>query len=298
MSYERWQKRLAGEQIDTFEMEFDFGFYRRPRKEARRIVGWDPVAFFADEMGDGTVCLVGDVMLNDPHAMSQVWLHCVQYPITEEQYRKAADEGIWFDADPLVDLSRKMTEVLCGDKDSSGLEQQIAEAIKGVSTYAKIEDDETASKAQDLRSHLTTLAGKLDKERKELVQPHLDAQREINSRLNPIIKDARDGANTIRESMACWEELKRKPLSDDFEEKHPGLFGNAPAPRAQIRGSTGRAAAVREAFDAVITDISAYFQTVKGNPEVTELLQKLAQKDIDAGLRPAGVEAKPTVRIK
>ncbi len=289
-----WQKRLAGEEVPTYEMEFDWGFYRRPIRRdpenRRKVTGWQPIAIFADESDktNRTVCLIGDTPVYGADAISEVWLHCVKYPITEEQYRKAADEGIWFDADPTVTAERAAVEVL----DSvvypeEALANQIAEAKKGAASYAKIEDDETASKAQDLRSHLTTLAGKLDKERKELVQPHLDAQREINGRLNPIIKEATEAAAGIKKSQEAWEMVKRSSTSP-----------NVPPPKAQIRGSTGRASAVKEAFDAVIVDIIVYFQSVRDAPEVTELLQKLAQKDIDAGLRPAGVEAKPTIRIR
>lgn len=284
--YENWERRLRGESVETYETEFDNGFYRQPIKDGRTTVGWRPVAFFPDELvPDRTMCLIGDTVVTDPHVMSEIWLHCVKYPISEENYRRAADEGVWWDADPTVTANREE-----GPKPQPSIDNligQIAEARKGVSSYLKIEDDETASKAQDLRSHLTTLAGKLDKERKELVQPHLDAQRDINGRLNPVIKDATEAAAIIKKSQEAWELTKRQSNSS-----------NVPPPRAQIRGSTGRAAAVREAFDAVITDISAYFQTVKDRPEVTELLQKLAQKDIDAGLRPAGVDVKPSVRIR
>lgn len=287
--YENWEKRLRGEEVMTYEDTQDHGFYRRPIKQGRTTVGWEPVAFFADELvTNQTVCLVGNTLVTDPHAMSEVWLHCVKYPISEANYRRAADDGVWFDADPTV-AGRRELDVGNGTWKlvEPSLVEQISEARKGAASYAKIEDDETASKAQDLRSHLTTLAGKLDKERKELVQPHLDAQREINGRLNPIIKDATEAAAIIKKSQEAWELIKRSSTSP-----------NVPPPRAQIRGSTGRAASVKEAFDAVVVDVNAYFQTVKEHPEVVELLLKLAQKDIDAGLRPAGVEAKPSIRIR
>ena len=37
--YVNWAKRLAGEEVPTFEMEFDHGFFRQPLKEGRKIVG-------------------------------------------------------------------------------------------------------------------------------------------------------------------------------------------------------------------------------------------------------------------
>ena len=287
MTYDRWQKRLSGEKIETYETEFDFGFYRQPIKENKKIVGWRPVAFFEDDLSPrNVVCLVGDMIVTDKDAMSQVWLSCVRWPLSEENYRQAVDHGTWFDADPTVTAERAIREAL--DTADGNLAAQIAEAKKGVPRYLKIEDDETAAKAQDLRSHLTDLAGKLDKERKAQVQPHLDAQREVNAKFNPIIEDAKAEAAKIRNALTVWEKLKR----DTAE------FSNVPAPKSQIRGATGRTAAVVDAFDAVITDISAYFETVKERPEVVELLQRLAQRDINAGLRPAGVEAKATVRIK
>ena len=289
-TYTNWRRRLEGKQVPTFEMEFDHGFYRAPIKEGRARIGWRPVAFFADELSEGTVCLFGDNVINLPDQMSGIWISCVAHPITEEQYRKAADEGVWFDADPTVDASRAPAGPPGGDV-TQALEAQIMEAKNGVPAYAKIEDDETASKAQDLRSHLTTLAGKLDKEREAMVRPHLDAQREINGSLNPIIADAKTAATTLRKSLETWEMLKREAAKSSDKP-------NAPPPYAQIRGATGRAASVQDAFDAIITDIVAYFQTVKDKPEVIELMNKLAQKDINAGLRPAGVEAKPTVRIR
>lgn len=105
MSFNRWRARLAGEKVVTYLQpdEDDEGYYRRPitepklaangqRNGQKRIIGWEPVAYFIDR---GKLCgVIGDrdMAINEVTDES-LWSWVVRYPISEETYRAVAERG-------------------------------------------------------------------------------------------------------------------------------------------------------------------------------------------------------------
>lgn len=204
------------------------------------------------------------------------------------------------------------------------------EALKGgVPQYATIESDEQSARAQDLRSQLTTAAGKLDKHREALVRPHLDAQQKINAQFNPTIKATKELANTVLDAMRAWERTKREAAAEALrraEEERQRIIAaneaaarkaaeegkpapeaapavvqaqsNAPPPSEQIKGATGRAASVRTAWLAVVDDQDAAYLAMRANPVVIEAIRKVAQARLDAGIDTPGVSKKEDVKIR
>lgn len=116
MSWDRWRERLAQKEagqkitVPTFLSPGpeDEGFYRKPITEPelnkqgktngrKRIVGWEPIAYF---LQDGT--LVGVINNRDmtPNEIDGLWSWCVQHPIRENWYRAVSERGeSWPDAE-------------------------------------------------------------------------------------------------------------------------------------------------------------------------------------------------------
>ena len=105
MSFANWRARLAGKPIKTFlqpQLE-DEGYYRKPitepvvgtngqRNGQKRIIGFEPVAYFID---DG---MLRGVIGNRDMAVNEVtdeglWSWVVKYPIKEEWFRAVAERG-------------------------------------------------------------------------------------------------------------------------------------------------------------------------------------------------------------
>lgn len=105
MSFDNWRARLAGKTIKTFlqpQLE-DEGYYRRPITEAvlgpngktngqKRIIGWEPVAYFIDR---GKLCgVIGnrDMAANEV-TDEHLWSWVCRHPIKEETFRAVAERG-------------------------------------------------------------------------------------------------------------------------------------------------------------------------------------------------------------
>ncbi len=307
----------------------------RNDKGNSRRVGWEPVAVFMD--GDVMVARVGTKEITDPDKLNDLWSWIASNAISEEWYRAVAEQGLpWPDAhDPSKNVGNVLDaggpvqsgKVTFGPEEGrespeQKLAREIAEAKAGVSQYAKIESDEMAGRAISLKNELTTLAGKLDKVRETLVRPHVDAQAEINGRFNPIIKDAKEQCKALLGHVGEWEDLKRDAArkaqaeADRIAREHAEkarkaeeagkppppaptpVAPNAPPPSVQIAAAVGKKASVKVAKIVTSIDLNKAFAQFGGQPEVYEVLLKLAQQAVDAGLTVDGavIEEKSVVK--
>lgn len=290
MSYDYWKAALAGNKPKAIVDQCELGFYRKGRYERNekgnnRRVGWAPVAVFMQ--GGEMVALVGDREI-DGLALGGLWSYIADNPISEETYRAVAERGEpWPDAhDPSKNKAKvpafafNEPSVIAASQEQP-LVQQIAEAKAGVSQYDKIDSDTMAGQALSLKNTITSLAGDLDKHREELVRPHIDAQREVNNRLNPVIKDAKSQASALLKAIGVWEDQKREMSSVPMRSDERA---NVPLPSSQISAAVGRKASVKVKQLVISIDEDKAFAQFKGNAELSALLMALAQKAIDAGL--------------
>jgi hypothetical protein len=171
------------------------------------------------------------------------------------------------------------------------LKDQIATAKAGVSAYAKIGDDQTAAKAQTLRSRLLELARDADKHREELKKPHLEAGKAVDAEWQPIVKEAKAGADEIAKALSVYLTAKAKVEAEeqrkvqDATPRGVNVPTPQPAPQpTQIKGGHGRAAAVKVVNVVTeVTDWDALYQFFKGHSELNSCLMKLAQRAVDKG---------------
>lgn len=191
--------------------------------------------------------------------------------------------------------------------------RELAGNKAGVSQYEKIDSDTMAGQALSLKNTITSLAGDLDKIREGLVRPHVDAQAEINGRLNPTIKDAKAQGQVLLKAIGGWEDTKREAarraqaLADAKAREHaeqvrraeeagkpaPALppapvASNAPPPSTQVSAAVGRKASVKINKFVTSIDLDLAFKQFRNEPAVNACLIALAQRAVDAGLTVEG----------
>lgn len=323
--YANWQKRLAGEKIPTYESDVDVGFYRKRNKDKEtKAITWEPVAFWMD--GEELAGRIGNRDLTADQCVA-LWTWVVAYPITEEEYRRVAEQGLpWSDAHtpaPKAKNAPAASPAPANAVSEPTLSEQIEKLAAGASQYAKIEDDGTAKRAQSLRASLTELAGKADKARAAEKEPHLEAGRKVDAQWMPVVKLAKDTAATIRSAMEAWENEKRRiaRIAAEKAERERLEFErqrreaevknappppppvappppNTPPPSEQIRGAVGRAAAVSVWHEVIVDDEAAAYAALKGDAELSALIKKLAQKKTDAGMTVAGTHTEERTRVR
>jgi len=320
MSYAYWTDAIAGKKPKAIVDQCELGFYRksiseRNEKGNSRRIGWEPVAVFMD--GDVMVARVGNREVTDQDKLADLWSWIASNPISEAEYRRVAESGLdWSDAhDPSKNKPREAAEPTKNDSLSPEeiLIALLVDSTAGVSQYTAVDSDTMAGQALSLKNEITDIAGKLDKVRESLVRPHIDAQREVNDRLNPIIKDAKAQAQALLRAIGGWEYTKREAqraaeaaqrrkeederkarewhdatpagaVPEPLPPSGPPIKSNAPPPSTQVAAAVGRKASVKVKQFVVSIDEDKAFAQFKGNAELSALLISLAQKAIDAGL--------------
>jgi len=211
---------------------------------------------------------------------------------------------------------------------AESMKDQIDAAYTKVTKFAVIKDDEELKAAQSARARLNELSGDADKTREALVRPHLDAQKKANTTWMPLVKKAADGALAIKKAMEAYAtkkhneqvEAERKRLAEvarlekiarEEAEKNAPKGQPAPTPPPPepapapvmaaaplaIKGVAGRAATQKLKKIAVVKDQAAAYAYLAAQPELIELIQKLAQRAVDGGQTVPGVETTEEVKI-
>lgn len=306
--YDFWQRALAGEEVGgpTLPLHEDSpqpGFWR---KRISKAGGYLPTAIWRGE--DGALIGLLDGRETNP---VDLWTYCCRFPISEEHYRARVATGKWHDEDSAVTASLSPPPAGIGDNNpptdpAEVLKGQIDAALAGVADYGAIGSDATAAKAQSLRSRLLDLSREADKTRETLKRPHFEAGKAVDEVFQPMVKAAKSGADLIAKELSAHETRKAREEADKIAKerlrlaeeqfKHAPLGAPEPPPEpipapvaAPIKGAYGRAAAVKVVKIATVTDQDAAYGYLKSQPELAVVIQKLAQRIVDAGMTVPGV---------
>jgi hypothetical protein len=288
---------------------------------------WEPVVIWQD--GGEWQALRGIEPDRRAVRADDIWTWCCRYPISFEEYERVAEQGAeWSDVDSVVHSQRKGPPKP-GDNSSDRSESEmLADDIKAsldqLRQYKAIKDDETAGKAQSLRSRLLELHRKADNIREKLVRPHLDAQKAINGEWQPLVKDAKAGADTLRGSLEGYESAKlakrraeeaaARKAAEEAEkarqEQEQSFLAPDPAPlpepapvetfaSGQVKGAYGKAANVKAVVEVVeITDIDALFGFLKPHKELVAKMFELAKRAHSAGHTVPGVRTEEVAKVR
>lgn len=208
------------------------------------------------------------------------------------------------------------------------LKEQIDAAVGVMESYGEIKDDETAVKVKSSRARLNELSGLAEKAKEKEFRPLKDAADAVARTYNPLIQKADAAARTGRTMLSDWETAKRRAQQDAERRNAEALQAAVeqndraadraiargepepmpfippvetpatPAPRAAIKGGYGRAAHVATVKVVTITDQAKVYEVFKDDPDLKEVLLKLAQRATNAGINIPGttVEERADVR--
>jgi hypothetical protein len=312
--YRYWREGLkltGGKRALSRDEQRDMGLSTEPqagfwRRRLERGGGYVPVALW--KQGDEWRAIVNGRSAD----AEDVWTYCCNYPVTEDTYRAAANGEPWHDEDTGVTASASTAEQGHNQppqEESEILKGQIEAASANIGDYVEINDDDTASKAQSLRSRLNELSNTADKKRETEKRPHFEAAKAVDLKWQPLVKLAKEGADAIRKAMSDYETRKAKAAAEerrkieDAQRKaaeaaakaaEAGRPAPAPPPpppptapvappKTQVKGSYGKAAAVKVVYTAVLETPEEAILYFRQEPELLAVVQKLAQRAVDAG---------------
>ncbi|WP_037076153.1 hypothetical protein [Neorhizobium vignae] len=241
-----------------------------------------------------------------------IWTSCCRHPISHAAYEAAIDGKGWPDDDATVAAQVKPPEPGIGDNsgpvdEAETIKDQIEAALKGMTAYDKITDDETAAKALSLRNRLNELSGQADKIRVKQKEPHLEAGKAVDAKWQPLVKSAKAGADKVRDAIGSWEtekyqrqqaalrkaEEERRAAEEAARQAAPNAeVIEAPPPvaapvevaPAPIRAAYGKAASVSmKTVVKDVTDWKALAIYMSEHPVMQDTLRTLAQRALDAG---------------
>lgn len=295
--YDWWQAALAGDIEPIHESDPQPGFYRSKKKEG----GYELAAIWRD--ADGEI----------KQKPANCWTWCCKNPVSEADYRAVEAGGEWPDAVP--GLSNNPPS-----DDRDVLEEEIQNAKSLADAIKEISDQKSADQAQNLRDRLNTLSKKADGLRKVEKQPHLDAGNAVQAKWAPLVNDAKDAADGIRDMLTAYarklkaeedarqQEAEQKRIAEiEAAAKEAEKQGEDPAKAAAkaaaettpdpepdkpatFGGSYGKKASMRTVTSAKIVDFDKALMALKDHAEMRELVQKLANRAAKAGAPLAGVE--------
>lgn len=297
-------KGVVGPRYATEPAEGEY----RCRREDKSVYA---VYFWYDRTAEGAPlrCHIDGKNVSEEKAL-RTWEYCgAKNCITPENYWNYIDHGQWLDNDAFAAAAANGPEIDPATDPIGSADAEIATASTTIENYKIIDSDEQASRAQTARSSLTTMAGKFDKQREAEKAPHLRAAKEVDARWMPRINLAKDCANEIRTALQTWEDQKREAArkaqaeTDRIAREHATathqaaeagrpapppppkpVAPNMPAPAAQIRGASGRAASVTVANIITNIDLDKCFAKFRTAPELRELFMSLADKSMKAGI--------------
>lgn len=312
-----WESALKGVRGPIHDGEAKSGYYRSKNKD-KSLSAW---AYWIDSKTGEQRCQCDGRNVDEQRALEQ-FPYCSKQPITSEMFWHKIETGVWPDVDETVAAASAGPEIDPQQDPVASIKKEIDTAVAGVAKYAKIESDEDSAKAQTLRSTLTGLKGKAEKAYEVANRPLLDQQKAIRETWFPLRDTAEANANALRKAMGLWEDDKRAQakLAADAAanalREHeaavaaaaakdepappppPVVTPNTPAPSAQIRGGSGRAASVSTKPFVVSIDPDKAFQHFKADTALIEFLTRLTQKAAEAGITVEGtiIEHRSVVR--
>lgn len=229
-----------------------------------------------------------------------------RHPVSQEAFNAAMAGQPWPDVDAFVHANP--TPGIGHNSGPMGVEaftDQATSACAGASAYAEITDDETAGRAQSLRSRLGELLKEGRKHRDVEEAPLKAAYDAVHEAWMAPLRQIETTGKEIRESLTRWENAKAqaereaKKAAAAAAPEAAKVIEAATAPvKRQVKGGYGRAAAVKTILVASIKDQDAAYTALRDDKDVIAAIFKAADKIIRAGGKVPGVEAIEERRVR
>ena len=265
------------------------GFFRKPGKDRRtREQIWIPVAIFYD--GDSLVAIEGNRTITDYDEIADLFGWCIKHPVPEEQWRAVVENGErWPD-----ELSPRETDF--SNLPSDPLESILLE-LEGekaeLTAFLKngIQSQEQADRAANWKSRIVEIGKRAEEMRKAEKKPHDEASAAVQKRFKPALELTDELKRSIDAAMTPY--LREKARKEAEERARLAAEGQEPAkPKGAKAGTIGRTVALTTVKSGKITNPEefALYLVRMPHPDMTELLQQLANRLARAGATAPGVE--------
>lgn len=292
-----WYARQAGEKPPFYDGKPQPGLYQIMK-------GGDPVRIV--EVEGAVVVLVNEVESASPN---KVWLACGRNDVSFEAYEERISTGKW----PGDIKSRGIGDNAPPEDPIELLPLEVEKAKEWLAKIGDFKSDLQAHEAANRADAISKLRVKVEKVHSDEKEPFLKAGKEVDDKYLPKVKDGKAVYALLKAAIGKYDVAKRlaaqkaaaehaakveaeKRAADATRNKgeQPPIPVSPPAPPEPpplaSYGNLGRKVSVKAKPLAKITDQYAVYQFFKDDPEVVNLLQKLAQRAVDSDIIPAGVE--------
>lgn len=316
--FDTWRALLDRKTITLSDSEPASGYYR-----LRRGGTWASVAIWRDN--DGDLYAMRGVDYVDA---GEVWPAAAKNPIPFEWYEAFLQGHGWPDDAPALPDAAENPKAVMGDNATKGdpaedLRLELAgEKELATSFLTKpISSQEEADKIAVWSKRVTELRARGDAAHKAEKAPHLEAGRAVDERYrwrdeaDALVKKLKAHLTPWLQKLQQEEAARAQKAAEEarrLKEQADALAANEPddeaAEQAQaaaleaaraaqpIRtgaGRTGAKVALRTVTEVVITDplaLAAFYAGMQPPPpDLTEVLLKLARRNISSGVTPPGV---------
>lgn len=244
----------------------------------------DPVRIRREINGD--IVVLVDGIKSTSH--SAVWLSCGRNPVTWDAYQHRMQHGRWPGA-------------TSGIGDNSGADAPLEvlvsqETLKATVWLDAIADTikttAQANEAANVADELTKLCLKLEKLHEETKKPHWDECTRIDRWLLDPAKGGRAVVTKLKRAIGKFSDAAKAQAAAAAARAVITAPAAAPpaAPVATSFGTVGKKVNVGAKLVAKVIDFDKVYHFSRDEPELKALLQKFAQRAVDGGVLPPGVE--------
>lgn len=238
-----YQQNLAGAPVALHDGHPMPGYYKM--RLGSKTGPWVPVAIWEKDgvmvavRGDGK----GGRTRVDPN---DIWTYVAGNPVKQADAKYAFEHGRWEgDAPTIGDNSREYPETYEGieaefNDYAEMVRQFLADITKDGGIKEKVKADQASNMADAIGTVKGGIAKRADEMREALVRPHLDAQREINSKFKPLIDEAKTLDAQLRRAAGAWAKAEQDRLQKIADERA----------RAAREAAEAEAKRLREAHEA------------------------------------------------
>jgi len=286
--YAYWLEALDGSFGAITEIAPQAGFYRKKTAGV-----WLPVAIWEEH--EVTWAQIGK---EDPNGSSgfvrQTWIDCAKHPVTEKNYRHALATGQWLGEAPAEPSSPGLghNQPPEGFDDLEATIHTQAVAAEAWIKDRQIETQSDADTCETLANALLKLKKQAEDEHTAEKAPHLKAGREVDAKYKPLIAQAADWAKRLKAAATDYLLAReREKQAAAAQAIAAGKTAVRTEMRATTSGTSGRKLSLRTVRTAHIEDWDSAIAFFKANPELRELVQKLANKCVQVGASVPGVKA-------
>ncbi len=240
MDFSYYKAALAGQKVDISADDPQPGYYR---KRDGKDGPYEPVIIWPDK--EGVMKATTPKGVQDA---IEIWTWVADKPVSKADAEVAFDTGAW-PGDvamptnaPDLSLLEEVKDYLETCKSFHEAFQDLKEreimslplAVKGDAKPGEPEHQDirkaqvtqkneeitkkNADMAANYATHLGRLSKQLDDERKSKVAPHLEAQREVNGKYNPILEEAKKVVKALKAIAGAWLIAQEKKAKEQAEE--------------------------------------------------------------------------------